>query len=40
MSFTTEEKVRYKRNKEVEPERAKLILQKGHNTAVLEKKGS
>ena len=40
MSFATEEKVWYKRNKEAEPERAKFILQKGQNTAVLEKKGS
>ena len=38
MSFATEEKVWCKRNKEAEPERAKLILQKGQNTAVLEKK--
>ena len=28
MSFATEEKVWYKRNKEAEPERAKFILQK------------
>ena len=39
MSFATEEKVWYKRNKEAEPESAKFILQKGQNTAVLEKKG-
>ena len=38
MSFTTEEKVRYKWNKEAEPEKEKFILQKGQNTAVLEKK--
>ena len=36
MSFVTEEKVWYKRNKEAEPERAKFILQKGQNTTVLE----
>ena len=40
MSFATEEKVWYKRNKKAEPERAKFILQKGQNMAVLEKKGS
>ena len=38
MSFATEEKVWYRRNKEAEPERGKFILQKGQNTAVLEKK--
>ena len=38
MSFTTEEKIWYKRNKEAEPERMKFILQKGQNTSVLEKK--
>ena len=37
ISFATE-KVLYKRNKEAEPERVKFILQKGQNTAVLEKK--
>ena len=36
--FATEEKVWYKRNKEAEPERAKFILQKGQNRAVLEKR--
>ena len=40
MSFATEEKVWYKRNKEAEPERAKFILRKGQNMAVLEKKGA
>ena len=40
MSFATGEKVWYKRNKEAEPERAKFILQKGQNTAGLEKKSS
>ena len=39
MSFATEEKVWYKRNKEAEPERAKFILQKGQNTAIQVKKG-
>ena len=39
ISFALEEKVWYKRNKEAEPERAKFILQKGQNMAVLEKKG-
>ena len=39
MSFATEEKFWYKRNKEAEPERSKAILQKEQNTAVLEKKG-
>ena len=39
MSFATEKKVWYKRNKEAEPERPKFILLKGQNTAVLEKKG-
>ena len=39
MSFATEEKVWYKRNKEVEPEKAKFIQEIGQNTAVLEKKG-
>ena len=38
ISFATEEKVWYKRNKEAEPERAKFILRKGQNTAVLKKK--
>ena len=38
MTFVTEEKVWCKRNKEAEPDRAKFILQKGHNTAVLGKK--
>ena len=38
MSFATEEKVWYKRNKEAEPERAKFILEKEQNTAILEKK--
>ena len=38
MSFATEEKVWYERNKEAGLERAKFILQKGQNTAVLEKK--
>ena len=38
MSFATEEKVQYKRHKKAEPERAEFILQKGPNTAVLEKK--
>ena len=36
MSFTTEKKVWYKRNKDAEPERAKFILQKRQNKAVLE----
>ena len=34
-----QEKVWYKRNKESEPKRAKFILQKGQNAAVLGKKG-
>ena len=38
MSFAPEEKVWYKRNKETEPKRVKFILQKGQNTAVLQKK--
>ena len=38
MSFATEKKFCYKRSKEAEPERAKFILQKGQNTAVLEEK--
>ena len=40
ISFATEEKVWYKRNKEAEQERVKFILQKGQNTAVQEKKCS
>ena len=40
MSFATGEKVWYKRNKEAELERAKFILQKWQNTAVLKKKSS
>ena len=38
MSFATEEKVWYKRNKE--RERAKFIQQKGQSTAVLEKRAA
>ena len=40
MSFAIDEKVWYKRNNEVEPEKAKFILQKGQNTTVQEKKVS
>ena len=39
MSFTIEEKVWYKRNKQADPERAKFILQKELNMVVLDKKG-
>ena len=35
-----EEKAWYERNNKTEPEKAKFILQKGWNIAVLEKKGS
>ena len=35
MSFATEEKVWYKRNKEAEPERVKFILQKGQKKGKL-----
>ena len=40
MSFATDEKVWYKRNKKAKPEREKFILQKGQNTVVLKKKMS
>ena len=40
MSNFTNEKVWYKKNKESNSERAEFITQKGHNTAIIEKKGN
>ena len=39
MSFSTKESVWYKKHKGSDPERAKFLFQKGHNTAILEKNG-
>ena len=35
--YSTNEKVRYKKNKESNPERAEFIIQKGHNTAIINR---
>ena len=38
MSYSTNEKVWYKKNnKESNPERVEFIMQKGHNTAIINK---
>ena len=37
MSYSTNEKVWYKKNKESNPERAEFIMQKGHNTAIINR---
>ena len=37
MSYSTNEKVWYKKNKESNPERAELIIQKSHNTAIINR---
>ena len=37
MLYSTKEKVWYKKNKESNPERAEFIMQKGHNTAIINK---
>ena len=37
MSYSTKEKVLYKKNKESNPERAEFIIQKGHNTAIINR---
>ena len=37
MSYSTNEKVWYKKNKESHPERAELIMQKDHNTAIINR---
>ena len=37
MSYSTNEKMWYKKNKESNPERTEFILQKGHNTAIINK---
>ena len=38
MLYSTNEKVWYKKNKESNPERAEFIMQKGHNTAMINRK--
>ena len=37
MLYSTNEKVWYKKNKESNPERAEFIMQKGHNTVIINK---
>ena len=37
MLYSTNEKVWYKKNKESNPERAEFIMQKGHNTAIINR---
>ena len=37
MSYSTNEKVWYKKNKEWNPERAEFIMQKGHNTPIINR---
>ena len=37
MSHSTNEKIWYKKNKESSPERAEFIMQKGHNTAIINR---
>ena len=39
MSYSTNEKVWYKKNKESIAERAEFIMQKGHNTAIIINRG-
>ena len=36
MSYSTNEKVWYKKNKEWNPEKVDFIMQKGHNTAIID----
>ena len=38
MSFSTKENIWYRKDKKSNPEKTKFLLQKGHNTAILEKK--
>ena len=38
MSFSTKENIWYRKDIESNPENTKFLLQKGHNTAILEKK--
>ena len=40
MSYYTSEKKKYKKNEESNPERAEFIMQKGHNSAIIEKRGT
>ena len=37
MSYSSNEKVWYKKNKESNPEKAEFIIQKGHNTALINR---
>ena len=37
MSYSTNEKVWYQKNKESNPEKAEFIMQKGHNTALINR---
>ena len=37
MSYSTNKKVWYKKNKESNPDRAEFIVQKGHNTAIINR---
>ena len=37
MSYSTNEKMWYKKNKESNPERAEFIMQKGYNTAIINR---
>lgn len=37
MSYATNQKMSYKRNRNMQPESAEFIIQKGHNTAILNK---
>ena len=37
MSYSTKEKVWYKKNKGSNPERAEFIMQKGHNTDIINR---
>ena len=39
MSYSTNEKAWAKKNEESNPERAEFIMQKGHNTAITDKRG-
>ena len=39
MSYSTNEKVWYKKNKESNPETAEFVMQKGHNTVIINRKG-
>ena len=38
LMYSTNEKVWYKKNKESNPEMAEFIMQKGHNTAIINRK--